>query len=88
MHSNDELLGTLCGKTQDAALVWIINILLHSLACILRVIARVGVVFSRAVHANLYNKVYLSLARENDYVKFNFFLGFVNQSNVLEKDIH
>ena len=34
MHLNGELLGTLCGKRQDTALVWIINILLHSLACI------------------------------------------------------
>ena len=25
MHSNGELLGTLCGKRQDTALVWIIN---------------------------------------------------------------
>ena len=48
MHSNGELLGTLCGKRQDAALVWIINILLHSLACI-----------SRLLHANSCNKVYL-----------------------------
>ena len=38
MHSNGELLGTLCGKRQDAALVWIINILLHSLACISRLL--------------------------------------------------
>ena len=38
MHSNGELLGTSCGKRQDAALVWIINILLHELACISRLL--------------------------------------------------
>ena len=36
LHSNGELLGTSRGKRQDATLVWIINILLHSLACISR----------------------------------------------------
>ena len=35
-HSNGELLGTSRGKRQDVTLVWIINILLHSLACISR----------------------------------------------------
>ena len=43
-----ELLGTLCGKRQDTALVWIINILLHSLACIFQLL-----------HANSCNKVYI-----------------------------
>ena len=38
MHSNGELLGILCGKRQDAALVWIINILLHLVACISRLL--------------------------------------------------
>ena len=36
LHSNGELLGTSRRKRQDATLVWIINILLHSLACISR----------------------------------------------------
>ena len=36
LHSNGELLGTSRGKRQDTTLVWIINILLHSLACISR----------------------------------------------------
>ena len=36
LHSNGELLGTSRGKRQDVTLVWTINILLHSLACILR----------------------------------------------------
>ena len=34
LHSKGELLGTSRGKRQDTTLVWIINILLHSLACI------------------------------------------------------
>ena len=36
LHSNGELLGISRGKRQDATLVWIINVLLHSLACISR----------------------------------------------------
>ena len=74
MHSNDQLLGTLCGKRQDAALVWIINILLHSLARIsqllhlwaafsLTYMARENTTPTRAItrdnaYANLCNKVY------------------------------
>ena len=38
LHSNDELLGTSRGKRQDATLVWTLNILLHSLACISRLL--------------------------------------------------
>ena len=34
LHSNSELLITSRGNRQDATLVWIINILLHVLACI------------------------------------------------------